>query len=67
MGTVLPGLVGHFVLPQAMVGNGGVEFLASPDDGNPPARSGRLVLVPGNVVDFDIAARPVNSTASVRP
>ena len=29
MGTVLPGLVGHFVLPQAMLGSDAVEFLAT--------------------------------------
>lgn len=67
MGTVLPGLVGQFVLPQAMLGADAVEFLASPGDGNPPVRSGRLVLAPGNVVDFEIEAQALNSTARVRP
>jgi hypothetical protein len=67
MGTVLPGLVGHFVLPQAMLGSDAVEFLASPGDGNPPVRSGRLVLAPGNVVDFEIEAQALTSTARVRP
>jgi hypothetical protein len=66
MGTVLPGLVGQFVLPQAMVGSGGAELLASPGDGNPPIRSGRLVIAPGNVVEFEIGVQPLSSTASVR-
>jgi hypothetical protein len=68
MGTVHPGMSGHFVLPPAMVGNGLVEFQAHPTvNGREVARSGELLLAPGQVVDFVIAPQLFNSTATVRP
>jgi hypothetical protein len=67
MGTVFPGFDGHFVLRKAMIGNGPVEFLARPNDGTPPVRSDRLLLTPGDVVDFEIAVHSANSTVTVRP
>lgn len=66
IGTVLPGLASHFVLPRGVAGNGPVEFVALGDD-NRPIRSGSLLLVPGNVVDFKIGNQPLSSTATVRP
>ena len=66
MGTVSPGIGSHFVLRAGMVGLGPVEFVAHPAGGEPPVRSGRLVLAPGDVVDFEIAAHLINSTATVR-
>lgn len=68
IGTVHPGMSGHFVLPQAMVGNGLVEFFAHPTmNGREVARSGQLLLAAGQVVNFVIAAQLFNSTAIVRP
>jgi hypothetical protein len=60
MGTVAPGIEGHFVVPRAMIGNGMVEFLAG------AARSGQLLLAPGDVVDFVIRSPAFSSTATVR-
>ena len=65
LGIVHPGMVGEFVLPQAMVGGGTVELFAV--DGASRARSGPLLLSPGVVVDFAIRNPLYNSTASVRP
>ena len=65
LGIVHPGMVGEFVLPQAMVGGGTVELFAA--DERSRARSGPLLLSPGVVVDFAIRTPLYNSTASVRP
>ena len=65
LGIVHPGMVGDFVLPQAMVGGGTVELFAA--DGASRAQSGPLLLSPGVVVDFAIRNPLFNSTASVRP
>ncbi len=46
---------------------GAVEFVAVPADFARPARSGRLLLKPGDVVDFVIADHLVGSAATVRP
>ena len=67
MGTVLPGLVGHFVVRPGMIGNGPVEFFAQSNNREAPVRSDRLLLSPGNVVDFEIAFHPIHSTATIRP
>jgi hypothetical protein len=66
IGTVHPGLAGHFVVRPAMIGNGPVEFAARSDDG-PLVRSGRILVVPGDVVDFELGARAALSSATVRP
>ncbi len=66
MGTVLPGLVSHFILRQAMI-TGTVEFLAQTSSRDQPVRSDRLLLSPGRVVDFEIATNLMSSTATVRP
>ncbi len=67
MGTVAPGLDAQFVLRQALLGDGSVEFVAQPVNGDPPIRSGRLLLFAGAIVDFEIALNRVNSSATVRP
>jgi len=67
MGTVLPGIVSHFVLRQAMLGNGMVEFLAIPADSVRTVRSGELLLKRGDIVDFVITTHLLLSTATVRP
>ena len=67
IGTVLPGLTSHFVVRPTMIVNGPVEFGARADGRSPLYRSGPLLLVPGNVVDFQLTASPTSSTATVRP
>jgi hypothetical protein len=67
LGTVHPGMVSHFSVPQNLVGNGSVQFEARPTGGGQPFRSGEILLAPGAVVDFMIAARLFNSTVTRRP
>jgi len=68
MGIVLPGLESRFVLRQALIVSGRtVEFHAYPADGARAVRSGDLLLVPGDIVDFEIATHLLNSTAVIRP
>jgi hypothetical protein len=67
LGTVHPGMSGHFTLPQNLIGNGSVRFEARPSGGGQPFRSGELLLAPGAVVDFRIAAQLFNSTVTRRP
>jgi hypothetical protein len=66
IGTVHPGLAGRFVVRPTMIVNGPVEFVARAGNG-PLLRSGRILLQPGDVVDFDLTPSPVTSTATVRP
>ena len=66
IGTVFPGLSSHFVLRPGMVVNAPVEFLAR-SSGRLVVRSGQFMLVPGNVVDFELETTPVSSVATVRP
>jgi hypothetical protein len=66
IGTVHPGLAGHFAVRPTMSVNGIVEFVARSGNG-PIFRSGRILLVPGDVVDFDLTPSPVTSQATVRP
>lgn len=65
IGTVYPGLAGRFVVRPVMMVNGPVEFLARSNNG-PVVRSGPILLAPGDVVDFELAANPVTSNATVR-
>lgn len=66
MGTVHPGMAGHFSVPQNLIGSGSVLFEARPSGGGRPFRSGDLLLAPGAVVDFVIAAQLFNSTVTRR-
>ena len=66
MGNVLPGQVGKFTLRPGMVGHGPVEFVARGGRGEQPARSGTLMLSPGDTVDFDISTHMLNSMATIR-
>jgi hypothetical protein len=67
LGTVHPGMAGHFVVPQNLVGNGSVRFEARPSGNGQPFRSGDILLAPGSVVDFVIGAQMFNSTVTRRP
>jgi hypothetical protein len=67
MGTVHPGMNGHFVIPQTLVGNGSVQFEARPSGGGQPFRSGEILLAPGSLVQFQIAPQLFNSTVTRRP
>ena len=65
LGTVHPGMTIRFTVPQAMIGNGSVELQADPGPGNPTARSGVLLLAPGDIVEWHIGAQPFNSPITV--
>jgi hypothetical protein len=65
LGTVHPGMTSRFVVPQFMIGNGMVEFVAAPGGGVDPIHSGELLIAPGDVVEFEIATHLRNSTARV--
>lgn len=65
LGTVHPGMNGHFTVPPNMVGNGVVEFQARTDAQT--YRSGPVMLAPGRIVDLGIGAQLFNSTATLRP
>jgi hypothetical protein len=65
LGIVHPGMVSEFVLPQAVIGGGTVELFG--EVAGSRARSGPLLLLPGAVVDFEIANPLYHSTAVVRP
>ena len=67
MGTVHPGMAGHFVVPPNLIGNGSVQFEARPSGSGQPFRSGDILLAPGAVVDFVIGAQLFNSTVTRRP
>lgn len=66
LGTVHPGMVGRFVIPPNMIGNGSVELEARASSTVQVARSGPMLLAPGAIVDFQIGAQLFNSTASIR-
>jgi hypothetical protein len=66
MGTVYPGMDGHFVIPQNLVGNGSVQFEARPSGGGQPFRSGEVLLAPGAFIQFQIAPQLFNSTVTRR-
>jgi hypothetical protein len=65
LGLVSPGMVGRFVIPQGMLGDGPIEVEAR--GGAEVIRSGQLLLAAGQVVDFKVGTRQMNSTATVRP
>jgi hypothetical protein len=66
MGTVSPGIDSRFVLREAVLALGPVELVARPRGGEPPFRSGRLLLSPGDEVDLEITSTLINSTVNVR-
>jgi hypothetical protein len=66
MGTVHPGMGGHFVIPQNLVGSGSVQFEARPSGGGQPFRSGEVLLAPGSLIQFVIAPQLFNSTVTLR-
>ena len=67
MGTVHPGMDGSFTIPQNLVGNGSVQFVARPSGGGgQPYRSGDVMLAPGSLIVFEIAPQLFNSTVNRR-
>jgi hypothetical protein len=67
LGTVHPGMEAHFTIPQTLVGNGSVQLEAHPSGGGRAFQSGEVLLEPGAVLDFTIAAQLFNSTVTRRP
>lgn len=67
LGIVHPGMTTRFNLPPSMIGNGSVELQARPSaPGAQQARSGVLLLDPGDIVTFMITPQLFNSTATIR-
>jgi hypothetical protein len=67
LGTVHPGMAGHFVLPPNLIGSSSVRLEARPSGVGRPFQSGELLLSPGAVVDFVIAPQLFSSTVTQRP
>jgi hypothetical protein len=67
LGTVHPGMAGHFVVPQNLIGSSSVRFEARPSGNGQRFLSGDLLLAPGSVVDMVIAAQLFSSTVTRRP
>jgi len=65
LGTVNPGVTRTFLLPPNMLGAGPLSITAEITNENPVV-SGSLQLVPGDVVEFEIATHLIGSTAHVR-
>jgi hypothetical protein len=65
LGTVHPGMSGRFTIPPGLVGNGNIVLEAYPGRRTPVARTGALLVSPGDIVTFDIGAEPFNSPATV--
>ena len=66
LGTVHPGMRGNFVIPQNLVGGGSVLFEARPSGGGRSFRSGEILLAPGSLIQFQIAAQLFSSTVTRR-
>lgn len=67
LGVVHPGMTTRFTLPPSLIGNGSLEFQAKPSaPGAQLARSGALLLDPGDIVAFLITPQLFNSTATIR-
>lgn len=67
LGTVEPGMEAQFVIPQNLIGGGGVELQARVSGARQPFRSDKLLLAPGTIVELLIAPQLFNSTATLRP
>jgi hypothetical protein len=67
LGLVAAGAEKDFVIPQAMVVNGSLSFLAQPTAYGPIVRSEQVRISPEAVVDFDITTSLIGSQANVRP
>lgn len=65
LGTVNPGVTRTFAVPPGMLGAGPISIIAEIINEN-PVISGSLQLVPGDVVEFEIATHLIGSTAHVR-
>ena len=66
VGTVHPGMSGHFTLPQNLMGSGGVELIAHPTASTDNFRTESMLLAPGTIVDLLITPQLFNSTATLR-
>ena len=67
LGTVHPGMDAHFAIPANLTTSGGVELQAGPAASSNRFSSGELLLAPGTIVEFIVAAQLFNSTATLRP
>jgi hypothetical protein len=67
IGTVLPVQAGKFNLRPGMIGHGPIELIARGSPRAQPARSGGMMLNPGDIIDFDVSPQMLNSMANIRP
>ncbi len=68
LGTVLPGIVGHFELRQALLASGGtIELFARARGAGPTVRSGLVNPQPGDTVQFEIPALLRGTALGIRP
>ena len=65
LGRVMALSARDFIVPNALIQNGPVEFVIA-GDGSAPARSGPMLLTAGRVVDFRVTRPLFTSTAIVR-
>jgi hypothetical protein len=66
LGLVAPGIERDFDIPQGLVINGSVSFVAQPSGAGPIVRSEEVRIRPGDIVDFEIATNLIGSRAMVR-
>ncbi|HEX3236395.1 MAG TPA: hypothetical protein VHR41_19550 [Gemmatimonadales bacterium] len=66
LGTVNPGMAGHFVVPQNLIGHGSIQFEARTNGAEQPFRSEELLVAPGSVFDFEVTPQLSNSTVTTR-
>lgn len=68
MGSVAPGIPRTFELRPGMIATGGhVRFMAQATGAGPRVQTDDIVVLPGDIVDFEIATSLVGSRATVRP
>lgn len=68
LGVVYPGFVERLTIPAAILASGGrVVIVAQATDRDRRVTSGGLLLMGGEVVDFEVATNLLGSNAFVRP
>lgn len=67
LGTVHPGMSGHFVIPRNFSSGTSAEFRADAGPGQIMYRSATMLVQPGAIIDMEIATVMFNSTTVIRP
>jgi len=66
LGLVSPGIARDFFLPQALIGQGPIEFYAQPSGSTQTVRGGQVNVSPGDILDFEITTQLIDSRVTVR-